>query len=59
MSRKTGYRFSGMRRPIGQAALLSWLRKLLPARMFEPSLRNAFALDPSSKGTVMQPRTRW
>jgi hypothetical protein len=48
-----------MRRPIGQAALLSWLRKLLPARMFEPSLRNAFALDPSSKGTVMQPRTRW
>jgi short-subunit dehydrogenase len=38
-----------MRRPIGQAALLSWLRRLLPARMFEPSLRKAFALDPSSK----------
>jgi len=47
------------RRPIGPAALLSWLRKLLPARMFEPSLRKAFALDPSSNGTVMQPRTRW
>jgi NADP-dependent 3-hydroxy acid dehydrogenase YdfG len=38
-----------MRRPIGQAALLSWLRRLLPTRMFEPSLRKAFALDPSSK----------
>jgi NAD(P)-dependent dehydrogenase (short-subunit alcohol dehydrogenase family) len=38
-----------MRRPIGQAALLSWLRRLLPARMFEPSLRKAFALDPPSK----------
>jgi NAD(P)-dependent dehydrogenase (short-subunit alcohol dehydrogenase family) len=39
-----------MRRPIGQAALLSWLRRLLPARLFEPSLRKAFALGPSSKG---------
>jgi NADPH:quinone reductase-like Zn-dependent oxidoreductase len=38
-----------MRRPIGQAALLYWLRRLLPARMFEPSLRKAFALDPSSE----------
>ena len=38
-----------LRRPIGQAALLGWLRRLLPARMFEPSLRKAFALDPSSK----------
>jgi NAD(P)-dependent dehydrogenase (short-subunit alcohol dehydrogenase family) len=38
-----------MRRPIGQAVLLSWLRRLLPIRMFEPSLRKAFALDPSSK----------
>ena len=47
-----------MRRPIGRAALLSWLRKLLPARMFEPSLRKAFALDPLSKGNVTQPRTR-
>ena len=47
-----------MRRPIGQAALLSWLRKLLPARMFEASLRKAFALDPSSKGAVTQPRTK-
>jgi NAD(P)-dependent dehydrogenase (short-subunit alcohol dehydrogenase family) len=46
-----------MRRPIGQAALLSWLRKLLPARMFEPSLRKAFALDPSSRA-VRQPRTQ-
>src|SRR5215510_12492543 len=26
----------------GQAALLSWLRRLLPARLFEPSLRKAF-----------------
>jgi NAD(P)-dependent dehydrogenase (short-subunit alcohol dehydrogenase family) len=38
-----------MRRPIGQAALLSRLRRFLPARMFEPSLRKAFALDPSRK----------
>jgi NAD(P)-dependent dehydrogenase (short-subunit alcohol dehydrogenase family) len=38
-----------LRRPIGQAALLGWLRWLLPVRMFEPSLRKAFALDPSSK----------
>jgi|SRR5262245_4583486 len=41
-----------MRRPIGQAALLSWLRRLLPVRLFEPSLRKAFALDPSSKGAI-------
>ena len=34
-----------MRRPIGQAALLRWLRRLLPARMFDPALRKAFALD--------------
>jgi NAD(P)-dependent dehydrogenase (short-subunit alcohol dehydrogenase family) len=47
-----------MRRPIGQAALLSWLRKLLPVRLFEPSLRKAFALDPSSKGAVTQARHR-
>jgi len=47
-----------MRRPIGQAALLSWLRRLLPARMFEPSLRKAFALDPSSKGAVAETRTQ-
>jgi NAD(P)-dependent dehydrogenase (short-subunit alcohol dehydrogenase family) len=46
-----------MRRPIGQAALLSWLRRLLPVRLFEPSLRKAFALDPSSKGAVTKPRT--
>jgi NAD(P)-dependent dehydrogenase (short-subunit alcohol dehydrogenase family) len=46
-----------LRRPIGQAALLSWLRRLLPARLFEPSLRKAFALDPSSKGAVTKPRT--
>jgi NAD(P)-dependent dehydrogenase (short-subunit alcohol dehydrogenase family) len=48
-----------MRRPIGQAALLSWLRRLLPARLFEPGLRKAFALDPSSTGAaVTQPRTQ-
>jgi hypothetical protein len=47
-----------MRRPIGQAALLSWLRRLLPAGMFEPSLRKAFALDPSSKVVITEPRTR-
>ena len=46
-----------MRRPIGQAALLSWLRRLLPAALFDPSLRKAFALDPSSKGAVTEPRT--
>jgi short-subunit dehydrogenase len=34
-----------MRRPIGQAALLSWLRRLLPAALFEPSLRKSYALD--------------
>ena len=45
-----------MRRPIGQAALLSWLRRLLPARLFEPSLRKAFALDPSSKGAPSRNR---
>jgi NAD(P)-dependent dehydrogenase (short-subunit alcohol dehydrogenase family) len=45
-----------MRRPLGRAALLTWLRKLLPAGMFDPSLRKAFALDPSSKGAVTQPR---
>ena len=39
-----------MRRPVGQAALLSWLRRLLPARLFEPSLRKAYGLDASSKG---------
>jgi NAD(P)-dependent dehydrogenase (short-subunit alcohol dehydrogenase family) len=47
-----------MRRPIGQAILLSWLRRLLPARLFEPSLRKAFALDPSSKGAVTESRTQ-
>jgi NAD(P)-dependent dehydrogenase (short-subunit alcohol dehydrogenase family) len=48
-----------MRRPVGQAVLLSWLRRLLPPRLFEPSLRKAFALDPSSKGaTVTEPRTQ-
>ncbi|MET0630567.1 MAG: oxidoreductase [Xanthobacteraceae bacterium] len=48
-----------MRRPIGQAVLLSWLRRLLPARLFEPSLRKAFALDPSSKSAaVAQPGTK-
>ena len=41
-----------MRRPVGQAALLSWLRRLLPARLFEPSLRKEFALAPSSKGVT-------
>jgi NAD(P)-dependent dehydrogenase (short-subunit alcohol dehydrogenase family) len=41
-----------MRRPVGRAALLSWLRRLLPTRLFEPSLRKAFALDPSSKGAA-------
>jgi NAD(P)-dependent dehydrogenase (short-subunit alcohol dehydrogenase family) len=46
-----------LRRPIGQAVLLGWLRRLLPARLFEPSLRKAFALD-SSKGAVTEPRTQ-
>jgi len=47
-----------MRRPIGQAVLLSWLRRLLPPRLFEPSLRKAFALDPASKGAaVTKPRS--
>src|SRR5262245_9087148 len=42
-----------MRRPVGQAVLLSWLRRLLPVRLFEPSLRKAFALDPSNKGAAV------
>ena|SRR5215467_6935120 len=46
-----------MRRPVGQAALLSRLRRLLPARLFEPSLRKAFGLEPSSKG-VREPRAQ-
>ena len=46
-----------MRRPIGRAALLTWLRRLLPPRLFEPSLRKAFALDPSRKNAaVTEPR---
>jgi NAD(P)-dependent dehydrogenase (short-subunit alcohol dehydrogenase family) len=45
-----------MRRPIGQAALLSWLSRLLPAAMFEPNLRKAFALDPWRKGAATEPR---
>jgi hypothetical protein len=48
-----------MRRPVGQAVLLRWLRRLLPARLFEPSLRKAFALDPSSTGAaITEPRTQ-
>jgi short-subunit dehydrogenase len=46
-----------MRRPVGQAALLSRLRRLLPARLFEPSLRKAFALEPASKGAT-EPHTQ-
>jgi NAD(P)-dependent dehydrogenase (short-subunit alcohol dehydrogenase family) len=46
-----------MRRPVGQAALLSRLRRLLPARLFEPSLRKAFGLDTSSQD-VTPPRTQ-
>ena len=47
-----------MRWLIGRAALLSWLRRLLPARLFEPGLRKAFALDPSSRGAALtEPRT--
>ena len=42
-----------MRRPVGRAVLLSRLRRLLPARLFEPSLRKAFAFDPSSKGAAV------
>src|SRR5262245_24960247 len=45
-----------MRRPVGQAALLSWLRRLLPVRLFEPSLRKAYGLEPASKGDT-EPRT--
>jgi NAD(P)-dependent dehydrogenase (short-subunit alcohol dehydrogenase family) len=48
-----------MRRPVGQAVLLSRLRRLLPARLFEPSLRKSFALDPSGKGAdLTDPRTQ-
>jgi len=42
-----------MRRPIGRAALVSWLRRLLPVWLFEPSLRKIFALGPSSKGAAV------
>jgi len=44
-----------MRRPIGRAALLSRLRRLLPAQLLEPGLRKAFALDPSGKGAAATP----
>ena len=44
-----------MRRPVGYAVLLSRLRRLLPARLFEPSLRKAYGLAPASKG---EPRTQ-
>jgi NAD(P)-dependent dehydrogenase (short-subunit alcohol dehydrogenase family) len=46
-----------MRRPVGQAALLSRLRRLLPAGLFEPSLRKVFGLEASSKG-AMEPRAQ-
>jgi NAD(P)-dependent dehydrogenase (short-subunit alcohol dehydrogenase family) len=36
-----------MRRPIGRAILLGWLRRLLPAGLVDRSLRKAFAFDPS------------
>jgi len=39
-----------MRRPVGQAALLSWPAQVAAARLFEPSLRKAYGLDASSKG---------
>ena len=42
-----------MRRRIGRAVLLNWLRRLLPARLLEPGLRKAFALDPPSKGAAV------
>jgi NAD(P)-dependent dehydrogenase (short-subunit alcohol dehydrogenase family) len=48
-----------MRRPVGRAVLLSRLRRLMPARLFEPGLRKAYALDPSNKGAaVTQPGTQ-
>src|SRR5262245_48893812 len=47
-----------MRRPVGQAVLLGWLRRLLPPRLFEPGLRKAFALNPSSKGVAVEPRSQ-
>jgi NAD(P)-dependent dehydrogenase (short-subunit alcohol dehydrogenase family) len=48
-----------MRRPVGQAVLLSWLRRLLPVRLFEPSLRKAFAIDPSSNGVLPERRSQF
>jgi len=45
-----------MRRPIGQAALQSWLRSLLPARLFDPGLRKSFALGSPGKGSPSQNR---
>ena len=47
-----------MRRPVGKAVLLRWLRRLLPSRLFDPSLRKAFALGPSSKGVALEPRSQ-
>ena len=46
-----------MRRPIGRAALLRWFRRLLPARVFEPSLRKAFALEPAGERGAVTSRT--
>jgi len=37
-----------MRRPIGRSILLGWLRRLLPAGLFDRGVRKAFKLDPSS-----------
>ena len=47
-----------MRRPVGRAVLLRWLRRLLPVRLFEPSLRKAFPLDPSSRDAAVTERTQ-
>src|SRR5215510_13461947 len=46
-----------MRRPIGQAVLLSRQQPAQPARLFEPSLRKVFGLEQSSKG-VTEPRAQ-
>jgi short-subunit dehydrogenase len=43
-----------MRHPVGQAALLSWLRRLLPVRLFEPGLRKAYGFDALSKDTTRE-----
>jgi NAD(P)-dependent dehydrogenase (short-subunit alcohol dehydrogenase family) len=52
-----------MRRPIGQAVLLSWLRRLLPTRLFDPACARRSCLThrarpPASRNRTLNPEGR-